>query len=155
MGGNEELLRQNAVAAPCTQALVVLGTSLQGAAAAFVLTTGRRARDDASGEVAGSEPAATTAHHSAPLPAQPAAVASASANISATAHSQEKHQGKQPPNQQQPSQQLEQGEAAPDASARPCSWNAAQLRLWNPLTGQCVPVKDASCELREVSIGWG
>jgi hypothetical protein len=28
--------------------------------------------------------------------------------------------------------------------------NVARLRLWNPLTGHVVPVRDPSCELREV-----
>jgi hypothetical protein len=31
--------------------------------------------------------------------------------------------------------------------------NVAKLRLWNPMTGHVVPVRDPSCELREVSIG--
>jgi hypothetical protein len=35
--------------------------------------------------------------------------------------------------------------------------NVAKLRLWNPLTGHVVPVRDPSCELREVRgclAGW-
>ena len=27
----------------------------------------------------------------------------------------------------------------------------SQMRLWNPLTGHCVPVRDPACEMREVS----
>ncbi|KAI8465651.1 MAG: hypothetical protein J3K34DRAFT_487137 [Monoraphidium minutum] len=72
------------------EALVVLGNSLQGAGAAFVLTTG--------------------------LPAERPAGAV----------------------------------AQPAAGSPSADWDVSRLRLWNPLTGQCVPVMDPSCELREV-----
>jgi hypothetical protein len=39
--------------------------------------------------------------------------------------------------------------AAVSAAQRP--FDVSQLRLWNPLSGHCVPVRDPACELREVS----
>jgi hypothetical protein len=36
------------------------------------------------------------------------------------------------------------------ASAAQRAFDVSQLRLWNPLSGQCVPVRDPACELREV-----
>jgi hypothetical protein len=40
--------------------------------------------------------------------------------------------------------------AAAAASAAQRPFDVSQLRLWNPLSGQCVPVRDPACELREV-----
>jgi hypothetical protein len=39
--------------------------------------------------------------------------------------------------------------AAAAAAQRP--FDVSQLRLWNPLSGHCVPVRDPACGLREVS----
>jgi hypothetical protein len=40
--------------------------------------------------------------------------------------------------------------AAAEAAGVTQAPNVARLRLWNPMTGHCVPVRDPACELREV-----
>jgi hypothetical protein len=43
--------------------------------------------------------------------------------------------------------------AAAEAAGLMQAPSVAKLRLWDPLTGHVVPVRDPSCELREVREG--
>ena len=114
------------------QAFVVLGNSLQGAAAAFVLTTGLPL--DLPDPPGGANPSSTATAASGGT----GAAAAASSGSAAAASAADATQAQQQQQQQQP---------GPGPSA---GWDVSQLRLWNPLTGHCVPVRDPACELREV-----
>ncbi|GBF93799.1 hypothetical protein Rsub_06131 [Raphidocelis subcapitata] len=125
------------------QAYVVLGTSLQGAAAAFVLTTGEAvgaAAAAAAAAEAGTAATAAAAQHGgdgAPAPA---------AGHSEAAADPAEQQQQQP----QPAAAAAGAEQAAGGAASAPPHDARKLRLWNPLTGGCVPVRDPACEMREV-----
>jgi hypothetical protein len=149
------------------QAFVVLGTALSGAQAAFVLTNGRP-REAGQLEAEGPK-----LHPGGEQRAPHGAVAAASG---ATAAAETPHKLVQ--QQQQPQQHLQDTGAAAQqqlvstadtinsaaaaaaaakspskaglAAAATRLFDVMSLRLWNPLTGHCVPVRDASCELRQV-----
>jgi hypothetical protein len=123
---------------------VVLGTSTQGAAAAFVLTTGRPAGAAGTDWAVASGAGAERAAAGRDATQQPTASASALAGAPPPSPPQQ-HQGQEQRQQQEPS-----GRDAAAALAAAPNWSGVRLRLWNPLTGQCVPATDPSCELREV-----
>lgn len=137
------------------QAFVVLGTSLRGAAAAFVLTTGQGLGAVGAGARApGEAAAAASSADGQPDGAAPAPAGAGGAPPPA-AHQQlrQRLQALQraaigaaaaPPAPPMPPA------AASAASALPAPLNVSHLRLWDPMTGHCVPVRDPSCELRAV-----
>lgn len=126
----------------------MLGTSLQGASAAFVLTTGRTLAE-AKGERgpgAGSTAAASSSDTRQQLDAAgaPPAAAADQATASSATSEQQATNGAAAKLAPAPAP------AAAERSAEVGGWELARLRLWNALTGLCVPVTDAACELREV-----
>lgn len=134
----------------------MLGTSLQGASAAFVLTTGRTLAE-AKGERgpgAGSTAAASSSDTRQQLDAAgaPPAAAADQATASAGTSEQQATNGAAAKAAAGAAAKLAPAPApaAAERSAEVGGWELARLRLWNPLTGLCVPVTDAACELREV-----
>ncbi|KAF6253870.1 hypothetical protein COO60DRAFT_1642856 [Scenedesmus sp. NREL 46B-D3] len=139
------------------------GTSTTGAHASFVLTTGRPlAAPAAAASCCG--PADT--HPLTDAAAPTTTNGGAALAPGDTAGSSQRQQ----PQQQQLQERLQQaaavaqarqraaqlGAAANPATAAAAAASAAQrpfdvslLRLWNPLSGQCVPARDPACELRE------
>lgn len=149
----------------------MLGTSLSGAQAAFVLTTGQALPSPAAaGTTAGDTPADPAAAASSAGPAA-AAGHSAAANgtaaekddvtaqherlrqrlaaAAAAAQARQRVSAAVAAAAQAGNPALE-AAAAADAAGVMQAPNVAKLRLWNPMTGHVVPVRDASCELREV-----
>lgn len=147
----------------------MLGTSLAGAQAAFVLTTGQDLSTDAAAQcVPSTEPAGTGADASAAAAdvageaADPPAAAAAADGVgaqherlrqrlaAAAAAAQARQRVAQSASSLQAGNPALEAAAAAQAAGVMQPPNVARLRLWNPLTGQCVPVRDPACELREV-----
>lgn len=144
------------------QAFVVLGTSLCGAQAAFVLTTGQPLSAATTGSAAAA--AASTAPADAetstnPAADEPAATDDAAqhqrlrqrlAAAAAAAQARQRVSAAAAAAAQAGNPALE-AAAAAEAAGVMHPPNVARLRLWDPLSGHCVPVRDPACELREVS----
>lgn len=158
------------------QAYVVLGTSTMAAQAAFVLTTGRPLlAPEGIGsalEVQESGPQQNAMAAPASAAGAGAAESSSAADASAAAASNSGMEAQQ--GQQQLRQRLQQAAAAAQArqqqqaaaaqasEVNPAAalaaaaamahrpFDVSKLRMWNPLSGQCVPVRDPACEMREV-----
>lgn len=108
------------------QAFVVLGIALTGAQAAFVLTTGRCLQQAAKQEATLRQPEPIGHSAAGTSPAQA------------------------PPLMLHPAQHPATAAGAQAAAVAAQHFDVAALRLWNPLSGLCVPVRDPSCQLREV-----
>lgn len=145
------------------QAFVVLGTSLCGAQAAFVLTNGQPLSAATTGSAAAV--AASTAPADAEAATNPAADEPAETDDVAAQHQRLRQRLAAAAAAAQARQRVTAAAAAAAQAGNPALEaaaaaeaagvmhppNVARLRLWDPLSGHCVPVRDPACELREVS----
>ena len=146
----------------------MLGTSLSGAQAAFVLTTGQAMAPTAAalGSTTPTDAAIPAADAASGSPAAAAASTDGTAvdpNSDSVAQQHERLRQRlaaaaaaAQARQRVTAAAVQAGNPALEAAAAADSAglmqppNVARLRLWNPLTGHVVPVRDPSCELREV-----
>lgn len=151
---------------------MVLGTSLSGAQAAFVLTIGQplplpaEVPATAGGSAEPAAEASTTAATAVTDDAATAGGGSAEQDDAAAQHERLRQRLAAAAAAAQARQRVSASVAAAAAAGNPALEaaaaaaasgaglmqppNVAKLRLWNPMTGHVVPVRDPSCELREV-----